>query len=231
MIIYIVGYGRSGSTALSRILEDKLNAVNLGEAKFLYRDEYDDLVDDFWIRFKKNNKEIILENSSFLKKSDSIFGLLVSNSKKYKKIWDYIFSKIGVEENKNIIIDSSKTTIDSYFRGFKLYGCYEKVYFLFPNRSFLNVTKSLLKGDNANLERGEKKIFIKRLIHTVGIGIPHLLITRFLTQFYKFYGMEVIDINNLESEVDRFISRYNLSAQTTTRDIPMIFGNRNRKNI
>jgi len=230
MIIYIVGYGRSGSTVLSELIEEKLEAINLGEVKFLYRNEYDDLLDEYWLEFKAINKCLLSSQGHKLKWFDSIFGIFSWHKKKnYKELWDEIFNRVGLDPDKDIIIDNSKTTLDSFMRGIYLNACYQDVYFLYPQRSFIKVLKSILKGKNPNLERGVRRNFFWRLLHTFFVGFPHLLITRLLSMVYKFLGMYTINLNNIESEIDEFILKEDIKPlNQSTHTIPMIYGNRSR---
>jgi hypothetical protein len=230
MIIYIIGYGRSASTVLSQLLEKKLNAINLGEIKFLYRDDFYDLLDPYWVNFKADNKDLIAKNANKLKGFDNAFGFLKFYKKNgYKRLWDAIFSRMGVDPDDDIIIDNSKSTFNSYMRGFYLYYSYDEVYFVYPHRKFWDVMKSRFTGKNANLERGKKKSFIKRFLHIMLIGIPHILLTRGLCKLYYFWGMQKIEVNKMELEVDEFIEKYKLEKAKTHISVPMIYGNRSRK--
>lgn len=231
MIIYITGYGRSGSTVLSQEIERKLNAVNLGEAKYLYRDDKDDLLDPYWRNFKEVHKKILSDRSDTLKKFDNIFGFLKWREKTiYKETWKEIFKKANLNIHEEVIIDSSKTTMDAFMRGIYLHHSFGKVLFVQPQRKLFDVIKSLLRGKNSNLERGDRKGKTGRFFHAILVGIPHLLLTRFLTQIYYLYGLEMISLNDIEEDVDKFIKRKGLAKGNNSEELPMIYGNRSRKN-
>lgn len=228
MIIYITGYGRSGSTALSEELEKKLNACNLGEVKFLYRDEKDDLLDPYWLNFKKEHEDQLADNR--LKRFDNFFGWIKWRNKRwYKQRWQKIFNAMGLDIEGDIIIDSSKTTFDSLMRGVYLYHSFTEVCFLQPQRNTSEIIKSLMKGRNSDIERGRKKGKVERMIHLLFIGIPQLIITKLFTQIYQFYGLETIDIENMEEEVEEFIKRKKIKKTDRSLSLPMIYGNRSRK--
>lgn len=228
MIIYIVGFGRSGSTALAEAIEEKLNAVNLGEVKYLYRDDKDDLLHPYWLSFKQQHRDLLNDSSFNFLKHDSILGLFLDN-KKYCENWNRIFGRMGLDPEEDVIIDSSKTPLDSILRGLRLKKCYETVLFVQPKRSYLDVITSLLKGKNSNIERGNRKSQFRRLLHTAFISLPHLLITYILTRFYILHGLETIGVNNLEKEIDKFLEKNDLQRQKNSPSLPMIYGNRSRK--
>lgn len=229
MIIYITGYGRSGSTALSRVIEKKLNACNLGELKYLYRNGKDDLLDPYWIRFKKKNKDVLADPAVPIKKFDNILGWIRwRQRKKYQNQWMKIFDRIGVNPNEEVIIDSSKTAMDVFMRGIYLSYSFEEICFVQPKRNIIDVVKSLLKGKNPNIERREKKSLILRIFHVLLVGLPHMLITKLLTQIYQLYGLKTINIENLEAEVNEFIETKCIENSNCNKDLPMVYGNRNR---
>ena len=227
MIIYILGYGRSGTTAVSKVLERKLNAVNLGELKYIYRSEKDDLLDPYWINFKHKEREILTKE---LKSFDNIYGFIKLNQKtRYKDIWQNIFKKIGVNPDTSIIIDSSKTTMDSFMRGINLYNSFRNVYFISPKRNTFNTIQSMLKGKNSNLERGTKKNKLNHIFHSFFLGIPHLILTNVLSYVYKLYGVYHIDLKFLEDEIDIFIQKEKIKIMPKKiNDLPMVYGNRMR---
>lgn len=229
MIIYITGYGRSGSTALSQEIERKLNACNLGEVKYLYRNNKDDLLDSYWLNFKKENKDLLIERSLALRQFDNVFGFLKWRKKEaYRSVWQNIFDRAGLNIEENIVIDSSKTTLDAFMRGLYLYYSFDEVYFIQPRRKLFDVVKSLLKGKNSNLERGDRKGTIGRFFHTLLVGVPHLLLTKVLTQIYRLYGLETIRLDNIEADVESFIERKGLSRMGSFKKLPMVYGNRSR---
>jgi|AntRauTorcE11898_2_1112593.scaffolds.fasta_scaffold06394_3 hypothetical protein len=230
MIIYITGYGRSGSTALSEELERKLNACNLGEVKYLYQRGKDGLLDSYWLNFREENKDIFANPSISLNSFDNCFGFYKwRDRRRYKDIWTKIFNRIGLNPGEEVIIDSSKTTLDSFMRGIYLFHSFDEVYFIQPKRKVGDVIKSLLKGKNSNIERNKRKSIIKRVLHTLSVGIPHLLITKLLTQIYRLYGLEIVKLEDLETNVDNFIRKKRLTKSNSSKELPMIYGNRSRK--
>lgn len=230
MIIYVIGYGRSGTTAVSRTLERKLNAINLGEIKYIYRSEKDDLLDPYWTNFKQKEKKVLTDE---LQSFDNIFGFTKWRKReRYKELWQKIFHKMNVNPNSDIIIDSSKTQMGSFMRGIYLYHSFKKVYFILPKRSAFSVIRSMLKGKNSNLERGVQLNLFSHLMHVFVIGIPHLILTKLLTKIYKLYGVYPVDLRYLEDEIDYFIEKEEISSMPyRINDLPMVYGNRMRLNI
>ncbi len=232
VIIYIIGYGRSGSTKLSQVLENKLGAINLGEVKYLYRDSKDDLLNQYWLTFKSENQDLLEEYSKEIIRFDNLFGFTRWNKReKYREIWEKLFDRVEIDPETDIIIDSSKTTLDSFMRGIYLNYAFNEVYFVKPCRSSLGVFRSLLKGKNSNIEKGEKKPFVRRLLHTLFIGFPHYIVTHLLSLFYSRYECVKVNLDSYEEDIDKFISQLPLKKRNigTNRKIPLIYGNRSRK--
>ncbi|MHA1273459.1 MAG: sulfotransferase domain-containing protein [Promethearchaeota archaeon] len=135
-IIYLAGYGRSGSTILERILGANKNIIALGELKdFLYLlDSFEERCScgeklnfcSFWNPICNDFRSMNLLN---LKKNqlnfESIFGFChlflknkKSNREEYKKFLENLFSRIISQSNNEIkyVTDSSKTARESFFR-------------------------------------------------------------------------------------------------------------------
>jgi hypothetical protein len=234
MIIYIVGYGRSGSTILAKTLEEKLNAVNLGEVKYLYRSDKNDLLHPYWRSFKQKNEDLVNDPTFNFLKYDSILGFFLigeGRKRKYCKRWQEIFRRMGLKPEEDIIIDSSKTPLDSIMRGIRLYKCFQNVLFIQPKRNFFDILRSLLKGKNSNIERGARKSRLLRFLQTFLISLPHMTVTYLLTLLYRSYGLEVIDIEDLEKGLNVFVEKNNLQKMENSSSIPMIYGNRSRKEL
>lgn len=231
MIIYIIGYGRSGSTKISQIIGDRLGATNLGEVKYIYRNNYNDLLDPYWLEFKKQNRDILSKESQQIKKFDNIFGFLYwIHRERYKKIWTELFNRMKLNTEKHIIIDSSKTTLDSFMRGIYLNYSFQNVYFIKPKRKTIDVFKSLLKGKNVDIERENKRSFIQRFLHTVFVGMPHYILTHLLSLIYNRFNCYTITLENLESDLNMFFQQLpsDISSSGSSIKVPMIYGNRSR---
>src|SRR5699024_11366301 len=129
---------------LSQELEKRLNATNLGEVIYIYEDSKDDLLDSYWLAFKKNNQDLIKKEKKKLKLFDSLFGFILWGKRDtYKMLWQELFKRIGLKPKENIIIDSSKTTFYTFMRGIYLNYSFSNVYFIKPKRKMIDVFKSM----------------------------------------------------------------------------------------
>lgn len=127
-LIYIMGYGRSGSTLLDIVLGDNKHIVTTGA------------LDNYHVWVKKNlkcacGKDIrecgywgkVYKDTKFLEKDiklvqrmDSLLSFFIfkssQNVKKYCQLNKALFNSISTSFGKNIIVDSSKTARDAIFR-------------------------------------------------------------------------------------------------------------------
>jgi hypothetical protein len=168
-IIYIAGYGRSGSTLLERILSSNDHLFGLGEVKFLFNslinnESYcscgEKISDcDYW---NKVIKKTSLKDTNYLqelealrKKNEFLHSIIFSNNKEYIKILDVLYKNIiefAPAETK-YVIDSSKTARDSFFRPFILSKNFNvKVIHLV--RDGRGCMWSNIKGSNRKMEKG-----------------------------------------------------------------------------
>lgn len=159
-IIYIAGYGRSGSTILDLILSSNTHVIGLGEITNLFESEFRGNLSPYW---KSASSQILsslkmnVEEARFISRQGDKGNLRDKDFSKYKLLWDAIFLKLFEDINKDIwIVDSSKTTNKSYNRAklLKKMGCHVSVIHLIRNP--FEVIKSAKKGSNRLLEKGEK---------------------------------------------------------------------------
>ncbi len=172
-IIYIAGYGRSGSTLLERILGSNDYLFGLGEVKFIF----DSLINgnsfcscgkkvqncDYW---GKVIKETGLEDNDVIKGFEKmrkeseyfhtlIFKLFNSDQKRYIKLIDDLYNNIikYASPETKYIIDSSKTARDSFFRPFILSKEFN-VKIIHLIRDGRGCMWSNIKGSNRKMEKG-----------------------------------------------------------------------------
>jgi len=127
-IIYIMGYGRSGSTLLDIILGDNEEIVTTGAL-----DNYHVWIDKnlkcacgknmkscFYWRKVSKDIDFSEEDINLVKKMDSIRSLFLlksrKNVKRYCQLTKILFDSIITNFEKNIIVDSSKTARDCIYR-------------------------------------------------------------------------------------------------------------------
>lgn len=127
-IIYIMGYGRSGSTLLDIVLGDNKDIVTTGAL-----DNYFEWVNknlfcacgkkmdgcDYWSQVAQHNS-FSKKDIKLVKKMESIVSFFIYKSRKkinkYKSLNNKLLNSISLNFSKNTIVDSSKTTSDCLYR-------------------------------------------------------------------------------------------------------------------
>lgn len=161
-ILYIGGYGRSGSTILDAFLSRQLNATGVGECVNFW-DEYSKDFPcecgksysncEFWCNFFNQFSSAELTSAfSSTRKADSGFGIDQTYIEFWKSFLDYTF-KIS---SSSVIIDSSKTTSKTAFRPSNLERIGYDVYFIFLYKKPEQLLVSLRKGSNKQLDNKKK---------------------------------------------------------------------------
>ena len=207
VIIYICGYGRSGSMILDLTIGNlSKHFVSLGEIAVLpKRLKYPRLgcscgdlnyncnvwadVSDFIRKFSEKKL------TRFAKMEQ--FGAI--NSKRdiieYNAFWNSIFD---IRCNNNIqligVIDSSKSSYKQIFRPFLLNkGDTNRVYLLHIQRSFSSLYSSIKKGSNLELSKGKpnKKRSLRHNGYTYLKTFIHWLYSNYFTMLLcKLYSMK-----------------------------------------
>ncbi len=174
-IIYIAGYGRSGTTLIDVILGNSKNCIGLGEISNFYIDLINNETEknifgekrqEFWLNIEKVIKKR-LKNSIEIKNAkmaqiqmESLLGIISGSrtsllKKRYFETQGLLFDTIKYFSNCDVVIDSSKTSRLTTWRPValaKLDGYELKmVHIVRDGRSVLS---SQLRGDN-------RKIFAK----------------------------------------------------------------------
>jgi len=174
-IIYIAGYGRSGSTYLEAELS-RGNTYSLGEISFFSRfnSERSYLKPELFLE----NIRLISEDDYHLfnsRKYDSVFGVLCDRSK-------YLFSLSNFIRNikTEYVIDGSKSTLYAIRRINSYIVCGFDVDIIHLKRSKIELFKRLLLGKNSDLETSTKRIAIIRFTQAI-LGTLHAVITDILT--------------------------------------------------
>lgn len=179
-IIYIAGYGRSGSTILDIVLSNDSRIIGLGEFTNIFsflaknRDKvgiwYDlknhlELEDKELLRLDRNRK--IFESFCF----GFVFKSIKRSAyKEYIAFTRIIFSFLKKKFNKTIFIDSSKTAWMQYSRPKILEKIFSDVRVIHLDREFKSVYASLKKGDNIKMENMESDIRIRHPLLKLIIG-------------------------------------------------------------
>jgi len=178
-IIYITGYGRSGSTLLEKLLQCQPSFHATGELVNFFRfynsskkrcscgKRIQDC--DFWSSVAKElfkngfNQKEFLKYAKIQRKHEALWthggSLVLKNNKKYlelmRKFFDAVAQIIGPEES--FLIDSSKTAYTTLYRPIALSRLGEyKVRVIHLVRDCRGVAWSVKKGLNRRMENGEK---------------------------------------------------------------------------
>lgn len=154
-IIYISGYGRSGSTLLSLLLNTLPNTVNIGEADYLFRTD-DSQFPEFWKQTKNKALQVSeLPNAAVLSKQKIASVLWYYRKRKkgakiFKDLWTPVISEVCNYYNAHTLVDASKSTFGSFARPiyYKKAGYSVKVIHLVRNPH--GVMASYKKGRNTS---------------------------------------------------------------------------------
>lgn len=181
-IIYIAGYGRSGSTILDILLGNSPQAISLGEIGQLWIRPIEDEVFcscgkkvhycDYWRSISEHSKmsisiyNKIYNNSALNKKIESwssFFNIINNKNNKSKQLYSMLmkelFKNISSSNDVRILIDSSKSSYGFMWRYLalkKIVGLDIKVIHL--TRNLRAVINSKTKGNNRNLAMNINKV-------------------------------------------------------------------------
>lgn len=175
-VVYIGGYGRSGSTLLERILASNYRLFALGELArlpiILAENSWtcscgEDLQDcEFWSNFMNNSSVNNKSLERWLRlqhQNESFSGLWKKffsrrKSKEYQELIEVIFKEFFnlLPDSVDYVIDSSKTARKSFFRPLEI-SCNTdlNVKLIHLVRDGRGCMWSNLKGSNRKMERGE----------------------------------------------------------------------------
>lgn len=156
-IIYIAGYGRSGSTILDVVLSNAKNVATVGEISNVF-EELNNITNKYYAdKLVSTIKELSLSDEEIYKirEADKSFNKVSPN---YTAFWLLFIQKIKENQDIHFFVDSSKTTWRTLLRPNNLYKSGFDVYIIFLKASYLKVWKSALKGSNKALQHSDKKI-------------------------------------------------------------------------
>ncbi len=172
-LLYVAGYGRSGSTVLDMLLDSRDGVVGLSEVTHLFQYLHEgkscscgeSVLDcqfwapviadlkkshvDNWQKLARITKKLearpVWWSSLFLRKELSVYG----------RAWSLVFESIAKTNQIRLIVDSSKTTRRTVSRMRLLSKvCHFNVGMTHLVRDPRAVINSYLKGNNVELEKG-----------------------------------------------------------------------------
>jgi hypothetical protein len=192
-IIYIAGYGRSGSTILDIVLSNSGNGITVGEISNVF-DELNNTTNKYYAdKLVSTVKELNLSNEEIynIREADKNFNKISPN---YTAFWLLFFQKIKEYQDIHFFVDSSKTTWRTLFRPNNLNKSGFDVYIIFLKASYLKVWKSALKGSNKALQHSDKKNK-KHYLFAVKSVFSKFLIDLFTEIFYSNKKYNLLKIN------------------------------------
>jgi hypothetical protein len=240
-LIYISGYGRSGSTILEIVLSKNFNVFPTGETSNLFEFYIQDGICEcgkhlpnclFWdkILSKENKKNVDRLNSITKRAQSPLIGKIYES--KWKKIWNPIIDKLFRYADSNIIIDSSKSTRGTFNRKILLENTGISLNEVLLIRNPVDVMKSVKKGSNKNLEKNKENPVLFG-------GAIRAGVSWFITNFFAIsrfddsngiiltYENFVRDTENAMKKIER---EFNLEKNENKYITHGISGNRLRRN-
>lgn len=214
-IIYIAGYGRSGSTLLDIVLSNADNGHTVGEISNIF-DELDKGEGGFYRdRFMEtiNKLDLSEHQLSKVKKADKFWGAF---DKKYGLFWRTFLDNLLEMSSYEFVIDSSKTTWNTLFRPHNLQKSGFDVNIIYLQASYLKVWRSALKGSNKWLQRNGDK-GQKHYAFAIKSVISKFLIDLFTSLFYtdrryKLIKLKYNDfINDTLNTTNKISHHFNIS--------------------
>lgn len=165
-IIYIAGYGRSGSTLLDVMLSSHPETLGTGEFTRLFRETSLDafctcgskLIDCvFWSDLLNNlhcnNLHDWQKNEIVTRKCERYFAFNRPITE-YQLLWNNVFKRLNQTHTKKLIIDSSKSTRKNIYRIQRLRYIGKRIFVIHLIRDPKRILASLKKGTNAALAQG-----------------------------------------------------------------------------
>jgi len=168
-IVYIAGYGRSGSTLLDTILGNHPKIFGGGELTNLFGELIDNnkcscqknyYECDFWTQVLHNNKQFSSkENQKKAKQTTLQMESLTNfnqNITDYCDLWRELLKSISEISGKKIIVDSSKTNRKTWNRIFLFGKCGFNLKIIHLVRDPRAVMWSVIRGCNKRMEAGAR---------------------------------------------------------------------------
>lgn len=173
-IVYIAGYGRSGSTLLDIIFGANPLIFSMGEVSYLFSEiqknrscSCREKVIDCpiwkevlgWESEQLTINELALKQNSITRKTESILGFLAGREfEAYQNIWKPIFNQLSKITQAQILVDSSKVTRSTFFRIRALKRMGYDVSLIHLVRHPLAVANSVAKGSNQAIQYSDPSL-------------------------------------------------------------------------
>ncbi len=163
ILVYIAGYGRSGSTLLDTVLSSHPQLEGVGEIKYLFQEVLDQKkLPAIWPavldEFSAQSDCSIEEANRLTHQVQTPFrSSSASDQEAFKKLWTIVLDSLHQKLPGTILVDSSKTAVDAFMRPKLLEEMGYELRMIHLVRSPKAVMFSLgKKGSNRLLEAGKK---------------------------------------------------------------------------
>lgn len=195
-IVYIAGYGRSGSTLLDMLLDNNEEIIGVGELIFLF-DEYKNnpALSPFWKNIVENllkeTAEFTIDDLEQLSwdTQNHLKNTSKADQQKYMAMWKNILNQIFEAYPNTIILDSSKSSRLTFHRPLLLKKAGYDLKIIHLVRDPRAVMHSVSKGSNRLLEKGKKS-------NLFGAGYKGLFswiyVNTIARRYYKVFNKEDI---------------------------------------
>ena len=195
-IIYIAGYGRSGSSILALILGQHKNIISLGEIGVIFSALKNNRTCTCGQKFDSCSywKELI-EDNKYKKNKNQNLNKLENPYLNTAIVIDYIFKKTSSE----YLVDSTKTSWRNLTRPLRLILSGYDVFIIHLKRSQGAVIRSASKGKNSELESNLK---VKTRFSKIRTILSYQISNK-LTLFYKVLNPKKYYIMNYEELLEQ----------------------------
>lgn len=197
-IFYIAGYGRSGSTLISMLLNTQKEVVNIGESVKLFR--YPDVQKyTFWNKLRlESEKKTGLKRMSKVKYASYFWYFFKFNKgfAIFKKVWPWLFEQIGTEFKTNVFIDASKSTRGAFARPIYMKKANANIKVIHVIKNPFGVMHSFQKGRNTSgsekLKKGKRGGGYRALLNWFFINS---LVSIIYKKYFKSSEMYILDFD------------------------------------
>lgn len=222
-VIYIAGYGRSGSTLLSMLLNIVPEVYNLGELDNLYRTDFDSLP-DYWKTVRMSTTEGNGVDISKIRSSSlRWFVKRRKGNILFRQLWLPVLNDFGRIHNAKIVVDASKSTYLTFSRPFyyKRNGMNVKVIHLV--RDLNGVVDSFTNGRNTSsskkLQAAKKGGAFRAIFNWLVVNVLTTLVYRTKFNEDSFYYLSYNKLmSDYENELKKLFNFLELDPVTTLFD-------------
>ncbi len=232
-IVYVVGYGRSGSTLVDTILNNHEAIFGAGELSFLFRQvaensncscgkRYQDC--NFWSQVLGKVytafPDMNANDAAYLTRSTEKLHFPFRHPVSYEKLWQITLQSIIEVSDKRIIVDSSKTSRETFNRVLLLMQSSSfNIKIIHLVRDPRAVMWSINRGSNRRLEAGSPaKIFGGVVRGLIGWVVVNSYIERMKSEI-NLSDLLFLRYEDIVSDPSSQISRIENFIKIDTKDL------------